>query len=188
MHTSLSPSPSQATRQTPFSMLSMLPLDPPLARHPRSGTGRAIHSKYFNQYVSTVVMGVMSLGVLVAGQTAALAKSDFSQMEAESALHLVCVKEAQHFICQPDASSQPVQGSTPTNTNQITATMQPQVLTSTQQEWISNLLIGMAYLLPVGLGLGIFMYDRYMRYRATLLQHHIETLERIWQQNQNLQR
>jgi hypothetical protein len=66
--------------------------------------------------------------------------------------------------------------------------VQPQVLTSTQQEWISNLLIGMAYLLPVGLGLGIFMYDRYMRYRATLLQHHIETLERIWQQNQNLQR
>lgn len=178
--------------------MPLIRLDSPHV-HGRSNPTVTANSQRFNLSLNgslnALVVGVMSLGMLVAGQPSALAKSNLSYMEAEAALHLVCVKEDQHFICQPDSSPQSAHDSETNseshsesgNANRVTATVTTQFLTADQQEFISNVLIGVAYLLPIGLGLGIFMYDRYTRYRATLLQHHVETLERIWQQNQNLQ-
>lgn len=68
-----------------------------------------------------------------------------------------------------------------------TAPIAPQFFTPAEQAAIANALIGLGFLLPIGLGLGIFLSDRYTHYRATLLKQHIETLERIWQES-NMQR
>lgn len=68
-----------------------------------------------------------------------------------------------------------------------TAPIAPQFFTPAEQATIANALISLGFLLPIGLGLGIFLSDRYAHYRATLLKQHIETLERIWQES-NVQR
>ncbi|MBD2312265.1 hypothetical protein H6G20_11380 [Desertifilum sp. FACHB-1129] len=56
-------------------------------------------------------------------------------------------------------------------------------LTSQQQSSLSNLLIGLAYSLPVGGFLGVLLYDRYCQYRAAVLREQIQRLERAWQQS-----
>lgn len=106
-----------------------------------------------------------------------------SQMEAEAALHLVCTKEAEHFICNP-AANQPAPNVEENAVKaRVTATLVPQFFTPTAQAAIADVLLGVTYLLPVGLGLGIFLYDRYAHYRASLLQQQINSLEQIWQRH-----
>lgn len=56
-------------------------------------------------------------------------------------------------------------------------------LTPQQQSSLSNLLIGLAYSLPVGGFLGVLLYDRYCQYRAAVLREQIQRLERAWQQS-----
>lgn len=85
-------------------------------------------------------------------------------MEAEAALHLTCAKEAEHFICHPQKSVQigenlgQHQGTV--SVTRVTATVVPQFLSPEAQELISNSALGLTYLLPLGLGLGILMCDR----------------------------
>lgn len=65
----------------------------------------------------------------------------------------------------------------------VVCSLTPPFFTPAEQAVIANILIGVGYLLPIGLGLGIFLYDRYASYRETLLKQQIETLERIWQES-----
>jgi hypothetical protein len=58
-----------------------------------------------------------------------------------------------------------------------------QLLTPAQQGSIANILIGFAYFVPCGLGLGIFLYDKYCAYRAAVIKEQIEILERLWKQS-----
>jgi hypothetical protein len=107
--------------------------------------------------------------------------------EAETPLHLVCEKAAEQLICQPDPA--PAQASATgadfsSSHTQTTATIEPGFFSPDHQAMLSNWLLGLAYLLPIGLGLGIFLGDRYANYRAAIIKHQIEVLERIWQQAQ----
>lgn len=139
------------------------------------------------KFLFLLVICLTTPGLLAATQTVTVAGDTNSQMEAEAALHLVCVKEAQHFVCQPQKPIQPgdalEQSQRNTGIIKVTATVVPQLLSPAQQELISDVLLGLTYLLPIGAGLGIFMYSKYASYRSTFLKRQVETLERIWQQS-----
>ncbi len=57
-----------------------------------------------------------------------------------------------------------------------------QVLTAVEQYKLAAILQWFVLLTPIFVGLGIIVYDRYLVYRAALLQEQIEMLERLWQQ------
>ena len=125
-------------------------------------------------------------GLLATTQTVAFSQDANSEMKA-AALHLTCIKQAEHFICQSQKTVQTGenlgQHQSTTGATRVTATVVPQFLSPAQQKLISNILIGLTYLLPVGLGLGIWMCNRYARYRSAFLKQQVEVLERIWQQS-----
>lgn len=111
---------------------------------------------------------------------------------SEEPQHLVCVKEAQHLLCEVetsrerDRSSAPNQGAgkeakATESLKSSNVTVVPPLLTPAQLGSIANILIWFSYLVPCGLVLGIFLYDKYCVYRAAVLNEQIETLERLWQ-------
>jgi hypothetical protein len=57
-----------------------------------------------------------------------------------------------------------------------------QVLTAEQYK-LAVILQWFILLTPVFIGLGIIVYDRYLIYRAAVLQEQVEMLERLWQQS-----
>lgn len=135
-------------------------------------------------------------GLLVPAQVA-FGRS-LAQTNLEEAQHLVCIKQGQHFLCDVEKSGQHDRVSDsvpaarerqaadkevkPTQSGESTDTVVPQLLSSTQQETIANILIGFIYLvLPCGLGLGIFLYNKYRVHRAAIIQEQIELLEKLWQ-------
>lgn len=50
-----------------------------------------------------------------------------------------------------------------------------------------RILLQLMLFTPIGLGLGIAVYDRYVIYRAAALNRQIAKLERLWQQNNILE-
>jgi hypothetical protein len=57
-----------------------------------------------------------------------------------------------------------------------------QVLTAVEQYKLAAIVQWVVLLTPIFVGLGIIVYDRYLVYRAALLQEQIEMLERLWRQ------
>lgn len=129
---------------------------------------------------------IATSGLLATTPSAAFSRDANSQMEVEAAVHLTCVKEAEHFICEPEKAIRTGenlgQHRGTTDATRVTATVIPQFLNSAQQALVSNSLLGLTYLLPIGLGLGILMCDKYANYRSAFLRQQVEILERIWQQ------
>ena len=133
------------------------------------------------------------------------------QINVEEAQHLIGVKEGNHLLCDVETSSQIKSlGHSPAanapsyaNTSQkslpsqgvvgeakaneslasSTLTVMPQLLNPAQQGSIANILLGVGYLLPCGICLGIFVYDKYCAYRVTVLNKQIESLEKVWEQS-----
>ncbi len=75
-----------------------------------------------------------------------------------------------------------------TNSSQSQASIQlsernavNQVMTSVEQYKLAAILQWFVLLTPIFVGLGIIVYDRYLVYRAAVLQEQIEMLERLWQ-------
>lgn len=117
--------------------------------------------------------------------------------------HLVCVKEDGHLVCEVEksregetpADEQLLRESTPKQeavksdkatdspkSSTTSAFLQP--LTPAQQGTIANIILGFLYLvLPSGLCLGIFLYDKYCAYRAAVLHKQVEFLEKLWEQS-----
>ncbi|MFN6568924.1 hypothetical protein [Dendronalium sp. ChiSLP03b] len=58
-----------------------------------------------------------------------------------------------------------------------------QMLTAAEQYKLAAILQWFILLTPIFVGLGIIVYDRYLVYRAAVLQEKIEMLERLWQQS-----
>jgi hypothetical protein len=58
-----------------------------------------------------------------------------------------------------------------------------QMLTNVEHYKLLIILQWFIILIPVFIGLGIIIYDRYLMYRAGILQEQIEMLERLWQQS-----
>ncbi|BAY44199.1 hypothetical protein SAMD00079811_17950 [Scytonema sp. HK-05] len=56
-----------------------------------------------------------------------------------------------------------------------------QSLTNTKQYTIFKILQWFFLLLPIFLGTVVFLYDRYLIYRAAVFQQQVEMLERLWQ-------
>ena len=109
-------------------------------------------------------------------------------LEPQQEIHLVCHKQAQQWLCDDDRSNQEsaedegaVRQAQATANGKAPAGAAKQGLNPAQQRSISNTLIWLSYLVPCGLGLGLFMYHRYSVYRDVVLQKQIETLERLWQ-------
>lgn len=134
------------------------------------------------RFLQGFILCLAASGWWTMAERATFAQDATLPTEADAALHLVCVKQSEQFLCQPQPTGQT---QTPALTDDVvvTATLTPQFLTAAQQDWLCNILLGVTYLLPVGLGLGLFMSDRYTKYRATVLNQQIQVLERIWQQN-----
>jgi hypothetical protein len=148
-----------------------------------------IKSKLFN--LLTVCLATSGL---LAPAQAAFGNSTEGQIKLEQAQHLVCVKQGEHLLCDVEKSSEPDQESrrqlATVNERQATDTLKsstvtvvPQLLSPAEQGSIANLLIWIGYLLPCGLALGIFLYDKYSAYRSAILHEQIERLERLWKQS-----
>jgi hypothetical protein len=52
-----------------------------------------------------------------------------------------------------------------------------------QQYKIITILQCLVFITPIGIGLGIIAYDRYLVYRAAVFKAQVEMLERLWQQS-----
>lgn len=106
----------------------------------------------------------------------------------EEVQHLTCVKDAQGLMCKTEErDSEPVRN--PGNglkagvpeSLKVSTIAAPQLITSAQLEFISNVLLGFLYfVLPTGIGLAIYMHDKYSSYRSAMLEKQIEILERLW--------
>ena len=58
-----------------------------------------------------------------------------------------------------------------------------QLFDNAQQEAISQILLGFIYfVLPVGVGLSIFLHDKCVQQRSATLNKQIEILEQVWKQ------
>lgn len=60
-----------------------------------------------------------------------------------------------------------------------TASLPRQLLPTAQEDPLKFIF----FILPLGICLGIFLYDRYYVYRTTVLKEQVEMLERLWQQS-----
>ncbi len=65
-------------------------------------------------------------------------------------------------------------------------TVVPPLLSSAQEKSIADILLVLIYfVLPGGLVLGMFLYDKYYIYRAGVIQEQIELLERLYAWDHN---
>ncbi len=129
-------------------------------------------------------------GLLAPAKAAVVGSSVEQQMNVEKT-HLVCVKQGQHLLCDVEGSgerdrqespNQEVVKSAKATQSLKSSTVNVVPLSPAAQGTISNILLGFIYLfLPVGLGLGIFLYDKYCVYRDAVLHEQIEILEKLWQ-------
>lgn len=140
-----------------------------------------------SRFLSCLAVCLATSGLLATTQAKAFAQRAESHKKTEAALNLVCVKKSQDFICQQKNKAQPgndsLQNQGTAGATRITAIIVPQLLSPAQQGLMANILIGLGYLLPAGLGLGIYIYDRYADYRCGVIKQQVETLERIWEQS-----
>lgn len=58
-----------------------------------------------------------------------------------------------------------------------------EILSTVEQYEIATMLEWVFLFIPLCVGFGILFYDRYLVYRAAILQEQIEMLERMWQQS-----
>jgi hypothetical protein len=143
--------------------------------------------KLFNHLgVCLLTSGFLAIASSAFGQSVEL------QINGENVQHLTCVKDTQGLMCKTEQrDSQSTQktadvreAGTAKSLKASTLMPVPQLLSSAQLEFISNVLLGFLYLvLPVGLGLGIFLHDKYYAYRSNLLSTQMELLERLWKQS-----
>lgn len=162
----------------------------PLSRSDSSSSSAA-KSKLFN--LLTVCLAAS--GLLAPAQAAFGYEAD-QQIQGKEVQHLVCVKQGQQLLCNVEASPDgesdreltqsqgSVQDAKATGSPKAyTATVVPQLITPTQQAFIGNALLGLSYLVPCGLVLGLFMYDKYSAYRLAVLNEQVERLEKLWKQS-----
>lgn len=115
---------------------------------------------------------------LAASGCLAIAPTAFGQspeqhINGENVQHLTCVKDAQGLMCKTEERDSEPAGN-PGNV----------MISSAQLELISNVLLGFLYfVLPTGIGLAIFLHDKYSSYRSAILDKQIEILERLWMQS-----
>ncbi|MFH7029128.1 MAG: hypothetical protein ACHBN1_27980 [Heteroscytonema crispum UTEX LB 1556] len=58
-----------------------------------------------------------------------------------------------------------------------------QIMAAYEQYKITKLLEWFFLLVPICIGLGIILYDRYLVYRSAIFQQQVEMLERLWRQS-----
>lgn len=134
---------------------------------------------------------------LAASGCLAIAPTAFGQsvdqhINGEDVQHLTCVKDAQGLMCKTEErDSEPAgnpgnvsEAGVPESLKVSSITTVPQMISSAQLELISNVLLGFLYfVLPTGIGLAIFLHDKYSSYRSAILDKQIEILERLWMQS-----
>ncbi len=158
----------------------------------RNGIGAKSSMKFKLFNILTICLATSGL---LAPATATFGQNVGRKINLESAEHLVCVKEEQHLLCDVENSRQRdkkeagnqaavklAKVSVPLKSS--TVTVVGQLLSPAQQKTIANMILGFSYLvLPCGLALGIFLYDKYFVYRSAVLNEQIEFLERLWKQS-----
>lgn len=123
--------------------------------------------------------------------SAAFAQSVKLHIDGEGVQHLTCVKDAQGLMCKTEerdselaGNPEDVKDGASESLKASTIKTVPQILSSAQLEFISNVLLGFLYfVLPTGIGLGIFLHDKYSSYRNAILDQQITILERLWTQS-----
>ncbi|GAC1492885.1 MAG: hypothetical protein NVS2B14_05780 [Chamaesiphon sp.] len=135
-----------------------------------TGAKSAIKAKFFN----LITVCLATSGLLAPAQVA-FGYSTERQINLEQAQHLACVKEGQHLLCNVEPQGAVV---SPSSIDIVLPLPNP-----AQQKSIANILLWFSYILPCGICLGIFLYDRYCATRTAALQQQIEVLEKLWQQS-----
>ncbi len=99
--------------------------------------------------------------------------------------HLELVK-TQNLPCETNQSHLTLQAnSTHTTTSQTSTefsdpTLVKPIKIDAEQDELVHMMQWLFLLTPICVGLGIICYDRYLVYRATVLQEQIAMLERLW--------
>lgn len=123
-------------------------------------------------FLSAITIYLTTLGLLTTNTATALTQTDTAQLQL--------TQETCNYSTQTTEIAEDIA----TNASlSAMADVTPPLLSPSQQGLICNILLAIAYSLPIGIGLGIFLHHRYVNYRSALLKKQVETLERIWQKS-----
>lgn len=94
--------------------------------------------------------------------------------------YLICTAEAHGSMCNPEGSTLKSDGEHKHAAPEATKFALSQSLSNVQMEHFADLLLRLIYVvMPVGLGLSIFLHDRH----RAMINAQIERLEKLWQQS-----
>ncbi len=130
------------------------------------------------------LVGMMTITAASIAQPA-VAQSSTTQRIGQSTSktitpHLICTADAHGSMCNPESPALKFDGEHNQAAQETTKVALPQPLSNVQMEHLTDLLLGLIYVvMPVGLGLSIFLHDRH---QATI-DAQIERLEKLWQQS-----
>ncbi|MBD2663606.1 hypothetical protein B6N60_01523 [Richelia sinica FACHB-800] len=132
-------------------------------------------------------MKLKLLNVLTVGLVAlALLTPGFIVFSVVWGNHIELVK-AQNLTCEFNKINVNAQSLTPPSNQALASTTSsnhhffPHLLTLVNQYKILTILQWLFIVTPIGIGVGIIGYDRYLVYRAAVLREQVEMLERMWQ-------
>lgn len=123
-------------------------------------------------FLSALTLCLTTLGLLTSNTATALTLTDVAQLQP--------TQETCNYSTQTTEIAKNI---STTASLSATANVTPPLLSPSQQGLICDILLAIAYSLPIGVGLGIFLHHRYVNYRSAILQEQIQTLERIWQKS-----
>ncbi|MBW4615796.1 MAG: hypothetical protein KME21_21450 [Desmonostoc vinosum HA7617-LM4] len=138
-------------------------------------------ARIFNVFaVCLVTLVVLSPGLVVIGvvweRHTELIKSQNLANEIRR------TKESDRILTFPEtgvSDSQYHQASIPPSERNVI----DQLLTVTEQYKLVTILQWFFLLIPIGVGVGVIFYDRYLVYRTAVLKEQVEMLERLWRQS-----
>ncbi|MBC7970411.1 MAG: hypothetical protein H7Z11_09835 [Verrucomicrobia bacterium] len=130
----------------------------------------------------------MPLAIVVAASMMVISPAAVAQ--ASVTQHSTCTADVQGLMCNPGdrvleaptVNESSVGAPVPQAATKTASVLQP--LSNTQMERLADILLGLTYfVLPVGLGVGLFLYDRHQAQRTATLEAQIKLLEKLWHQS-----
>ncbi len=125
--------------------------------------------------VCLVTLAVLSPGIVVFGVIWGRHIELLETKNLSYEVNQIGVSETTNNLLHPSLLTTKQEATKP-NTSQ-------EILSTTEQYKIATMLEWFFLFVPICVGFGILFYDRYLVYRAAVLQEQIEMLERLWQQS-----
>jgi hypothetical protein len=135
------------------------------------------------KFLKFVTVGLLTL-VMLSPELVVISAVWEQHMQLVQTQQLACAinqSSVSHLPLVPQESTDLVQNSTHFKLFEVKFFQQ--LLTAAEKYRVFKILQWICFLFPISLGILIFLYDRYLVYRATVLKKRVAMLERLWRQN-----